>query len=233
VLVLAQEEAQRFNHNYIGTEHLLLGLVREGEGIAAGVLESLGVNLERVRTQIIQVVSQSRVVSQSGSGPQPAPGGGAEPAAPRPGRGMTPEEVAQFLGGAWNAKVGCVTDEGAPYVVPAWYEWDGEAFWLVPRARSAWARYLQTDPRVSLCIDEEAAPHRRVQVLGRAEIVEEPNVGGRWVPIAERMATRYLGPVDGPRYLVPTLDRPRWLVRVHPQKVTTWAGGEWHPRYLP
>src|ERR671937_2186011 len=59
VLVLAQEEAQRFNHNYIGTEHLLLGLVREGEGIAAGVLESLGVNLEKVRTQTIQVLSQS------------------------------------------------------------------------------------------------------------------------------------------------------------------------------
>src|SRR5919202_1427612 len=59
VLVLAQEEAQRLNHNYIGTEHLLLGLVREGEGIAAGVLESLGVNLEKVRTQVIAVVSQS------------------------------------------------------------------------------------------------------------------------------------------------------------------------------
>src|ERR687886_21747 len=65
VLVLAQEEAQRFNHNYIGTEHLLLGLVREGEGIAAGVLESLGVNLEKVRTQVIQVVSQTGSGSQA------------------------------------------------------------------------------------------------------------------------------------------------------------------------
>ena len=43
VIELAVEEARRLNHNYIGTEHLLLGLVREGEGIAAGVLESLGV----------------------------------------------------------------------------------------------------------------------------------------------------------------------------------------------
>src|ERR671932_1681720 len=67
VLVLAQEEAQRFNHNYIGTEHLLLGLVREGEGIAAGVLESLGVNLEKVRTQVIQVVSQSGAGTQEGA----------------------------------------------------------------------------------------------------------------------------------------------------------------------
>ncbi len=59
VIELAVEEARRLNHNYIGTEHLLLGLVREGEGIAAGVLESLGVNLEKVRAQVIQVVNQS------------------------------------------------------------------------------------------------------------------------------------------------------------------------------
>ena len=45
VLALAQDEAIRFNHNYIGTEHLLLGLVREGEGVAARVLDSLGVEL--------------------------------------------------------------------------------------------------------------------------------------------------------------------------------------------
>ena len=57
VLTLAQDEAQRFNHNYIGTEHLLLGLVREGEGIAAGVLESLGVNLDKVRHEVIRVLA--------------------------------------------------------------------------------------------------------------------------------------------------------------------------------
>jgi ATP-dependent Clp protease ATP-binding subunit ClpA len=59
VIELAVDEARRLNHHYIGTEHLLLGLVREGSGIAAGVLESLGVNLEKVRTQTIQVLSQS------------------------------------------------------------------------------------------------------------------------------------------------------------------------------
>ena len=59
VIELAVDEARRFNHHYIGTEHLLLGLVREGEGIAAGVLESLGVNLERVRSETMKVVSQS------------------------------------------------------------------------------------------------------------------------------------------------------------------------------
>jgi ATP-dependent Clp protease ATP-binding subunit ClpA len=58
VIELAVDEARRLNHHYIGTEHLLLGLVREGEGIAAGVLESLGVNLEKVRGQTIMVLSQ-------------------------------------------------------------------------------------------------------------------------------------------------------------------------------
>jgi ATP-dependent Clp protease ATP-binding subunit ClpA len=58
VIELAANEARRLGHQYIGTEHILLGLVREGEGIAAGVLESLGVKLERVRTVTLQIVGQ-------------------------------------------------------------------------------------------------------------------------------------------------------------------------------
>src|SRR6266536_4350151 len=68
VIELAVDEARRLNHHYIGTEHLLLGLVREGEGIAAGVLESLGVNLEKVRTQTIQVLSQNLPQGQQAGG---------------------------------------------------------------------------------------------------------------------------------------------------------------------
>jgi uncharacterized damage-inducible protein DinB len=59
VIELAVDEARRLNHHYIGTEHLLLGLVREGEGIAAGVLESLGVSLEKVRREVIVVLKSS------------------------------------------------------------------------------------------------------------------------------------------------------------------------------
>ncbi len=65
VVVLAQEEARRLNHNYIGTEHILLGLLREEEGLAAWVLESLDITLERVRTQVFRIV---------GSGEEPTPG---------------------------------------------------------------------------------------------------------------------------------------------------------------
>src|SRR5512139_175106 len=67
VIELAVDEARRLNHHYIGTEHLLLGLVREGEGIAAGVLESLGVNLERVRAETTRILSQSAPQSTGGA----------------------------------------------------------------------------------------------------------------------------------------------------------------------
>lgn len=65
VIVLAQEEARMLNHNYIGTEHILLGLIHEGEGIAARALESLGVNLTAVREQVQEII---------GSGPQASSG---------------------------------------------------------------------------------------------------------------------------------------------------------------
>jgi len=58
VLTLAQEEAQRFNHNYIGTEHLLLGLVREGEGVAAKVLANMGVELNKVRSAVEFIIGR-------------------------------------------------------------------------------------------------------------------------------------------------------------------------------
>src|SRR3954453_7072104 len=74
VIELAVDEARRLNHSYIGTEHLLLGLVREGEGIAAGVLESLGVSLEKVRTQVVQVLNSSgQNYGQKHQGPSKTP----------------------------------------------------------------------------------------------------------------------------------------------------------------
>lgn len=58
VLSLAQEEAQRFNHTYIGTEHLLLGLIREGDGVAAKVLSNLGVDLASARAEVERRIGQ-------------------------------------------------------------------------------------------------------------------------------------------------------------------------------
>ncbi|MGZ4126586.1 MAG: ATP-dependent Clp protease ATP-binding subunit [Actinomycetota bacterium] len=61
VVVLAQEEARMLNHNYIGTEHILLGLIHEGEGVAAKALESLGIMLESVRQQVEEIIGQGQV----------------------------------------------------------------------------------------------------------------------------------------------------------------------------
>jgi ATP-dependent Clp protease ATP-binding subunit ClpA len=60
VVVLAQEEARMLNHNYIGTEHILLGLIHEGEGVAAKALESLGISLEAVRRQVEEIIGQGQ-----------------------------------------------------------------------------------------------------------------------------------------------------------------------------
>ena len=60
VVVLAQEEARMLNHNYIGTEHILLGLIHEGEGVAAKALEALGISLEGVRAQVEEIIGQGQ-----------------------------------------------------------------------------------------------------------------------------------------------------------------------------
>ena len=62
VIVLAQDEAKLLNHNFIGTEHILLGLIHEGEGVAAKALESLGIALEAVRAQVEEIIGQGQQV---------------------------------------------------------------------------------------------------------------------------------------------------------------------------
>src|SRR5690606_19248314 len=60
VVVLAQEEAKSLNHNYIGTEHILLGLIQEGDGVAAKALGELGISLDAVREQVIDIIGQGQ-----------------------------------------------------------------------------------------------------------------------------------------------------------------------------
>ncbi len=68
VLELSLEEARQLGHNYIGTEHLLLGLIREGEGVAARVLENLGVDLSKIRSQVIRMLGETAEVASGGGG---------------------------------------------------------------------------------------------------------------------------------------------------------------------
>ncbi|MFM2033038.1 MAG: hypothetical protein RLZZ297_1803, partial [Chloroflexota bacterium] len=78
VITLSIDEAKRLGHNYIGTEHILLGLIRNGEGVATGVLDMLGVSLEQIRTNVM------RVIRQGGTGSAAAGGTGSGTATPAP-----------------------------------------------------------------------------------------------------------------------------------------------------
>ena len=60
VIVLAQEEARMLDHNYVGTEHILLGLIRQGEGVAAKALESLGISLDVIRQEVEEIIGQGQ-----------------------------------------------------------------------------------------------------------------------------------------------------------------------------
>ena len=143
--------------------------------------------------------------------------------------GMSDEEADEFLAGAPVCRLGCLDEDGWPYVVPVWYEHSDDGFYIIPRARAVWAKHIKRDPRVFLCIDVPDGL-RKVMVKGEAEVIEEPNVGGKWVPIATRMSLRYLGE-NGPKYLEPTLPEPRWLLFVRPLTRVTWQGVDWAKRY--
>lgn len=144
------------------------------------------------------------------------------------GRGLTPDELKEFLAQPYLAMLGTVRADGGPYVVPVWHEYDGEALYIVARERSQYVAHIQRDPRVAVAIVGGGA---QVLILGQATIVEGPTTQGKWVEIAFRMAERY-GGEDGLQYLRGTLDRARYLIRITPEKITTWTGEDWHPRYL-
>jgi PPOX class probable F420-dependent enzyme len=142
---------------------------------------------------------------------------------------MSDEERAAFLAQPVIGRLGCLDDDGYPYVVPVWFDYADGGFYLVPRARSDWARYLERDGRVSLCIDSADLPYRRVIVRGRAEVIETPNVGGRWMEFGTRMARNYRDE-EGIAYIERTKEEPRWLIFVRPEQMTSTTGG-WATRY--
>lgn len=142
---------------------------------------------------------------------------------------LSAEELDAFLAQGINMSLACLKPNGDPYITICWYEWQDGYFWLVPRERSRWATYLQNDPRAALTV-ATWDPYVKMQAEGKAELIEEPNVGGRWVEIARAMSYRYLGP-NGPTYLTSTMNQPRWLFRVKPENVRTWQGVGWARQY--
>ena len=142
---------------------------------------------------------------------------------------LSQAEMEEFLATDVLCRLAVLDKDGWPYIVPVWFQYKDDGFYIIPRERSAWADLMKADPRVYLSIDEPGR-QRKVMVKGEAQLLEEPNIGGKWVEIATEMSYRYLGP-NGPSYLEPTLTEPRWLFFVKPIKVTTWQGVDWAKKY--
>ena len=152
---------------------------------------------------------------------------------------LSQEEFQEFISGNWLLKLAVTKSDGWPYVVPLWYEWQAEAFWLVGRKRSEWVQDLIREPRCAACVEEKDIPpaggNRKVLAQCSAEVVEGPAVanGSKWVEIANAMARRYVGP-EGPEALSRSYGWERYLVKLSPRdgQLTTFQGVDWHRRYF-
>lgn len=143
---------------------------------------------------------------------------------------LGPTELGQFLSGTWVATLSCVKENGYPYSVPVWYHWDGDRFWVVPRAGAEWAHYLERNPCVSLAISEPQPPLQRVLIEGRAEPLTGTDTQERTHELTALLAARYLGSAAGP-YLEATAAQSRRAFSIVPEKLVTWHGLASHPRY--
>ena len=138
-------------------------------------------------------------------------------------------------------RIACVRPDGAPLVTPIWFIHRDDAIWFTPRARSEWFDCLRADPRVSLCIDQDVQPYRKVVIDGVAELAHDVGQDDAWRDLYREIARRYVD-VDGAEaYIQRTIDEPRGLYRVRlaDAKVRTWrmpvpgepVEGIWHDRY--
>ncbi len=139
-------------------------------------------------------------------------------------RGLTPAEIKEFLDGPIIARLAMVKPDGAPYVVPIWQEYDGQAMYVMPRAKSAFVHYIREDPRVAVSCALDERPHTRVLIEGTAEIVAGPtDIPAHYQEMGDRMTVRYLGSAAGSQYLKQVEFRPYYVVKITPEKITSWT----------
>ena len=133
------------------------------------------------------------------------------------------DELAPFLGSALVARLALLDDDGAPYVLPVWYEYDGQAFWILAQEHVRWIPFVKRDPRCALSVAEDVAPFRRVMAQGRLEIVEGPASAGRWPDLLRRNVLRYRGP-EGLGYIDQSRHIRRYTLRLRPERMRTFRG---------
>ena len=146
---------------------------------------------------------------------------------------LTPAEIDELLRRPIVARLATIDVDGYPAIVPVWIEWDGEAAWLVARAAAGYLADIRREPRVGLSVVADDDPDRRVQVRGRATIVEGPApLQGRLLELTRAMALRYEG-AAGLEYVEASRNWLRCLVRIDPLRVRSWGSPDWHRRYKP
>lgn len=138
-------------------------------------------------------------------------------------------------------RVAVVRADGSPLVTPIWFIYEQQSIYFTPRAKSEWFDCLRRDPRVALCIDEEALPYRKLLAEGEAELVYDVGEDDAWRDQYRRIAKRYVDEEGAEAYVRNTIDQPRGLYRLAlaDAKVSTWrmplqgeeGMGIWHGRY--
>lgn len=138
------------------------------------------------------------------------------------GAKLSSHEIELLLQRGLTARMACCDLDGWPYVVPVWFEWDGNRFWIVGAEKAQWADYIQNDGRVAIGVDDPETSERLV-CQGKVTSMDAPATGGDWVALAASMARRYLGE-DAVAYIAATHGVRRWLVSVEPVRMTSWRG---------
>jgi PPOX class probable F420-dependent enzyme len=153
---------------------------------------------------------------------------------------MTRHEMNEFLSGRHLARIATVKRDGAPFVVPVWYDWDGKFCYIVGRKKSNWIQNIRRERRVTVLIDELDPDSPKVIIEGIARIVGSGFHD--WIEIGRRMVKKYYGSDAGDSYLEGSKDQPRYTIKITPEKITTWRNPKaddikanprlaWHPRY--
>jgi hypothetical protein len=131
---------------------------------------------------------------------------------------LSQPELDEFLReGARIAKLGTLRD-GWPYVNPVWYEWDGQAFWIIGKPLAQFVKNLKADERAFLVVDKTEFPYVRVNVEATGNVVSE-EWGDEWVEMTKRMTLRYIGNLD---YLEARLKYPLSVISLTPVRMNTW-----------
>jgi DNA-binding IclR family transcriptional regulator/nitroimidazol reductase NimA-like FMN-containing flavoprotein (pyridoxamine 5'-phosphate oxidase superfamily) len=133
---------------------------------------------------------------------------------------LSEAEIDSFLDGPWPARLACIRPDGGPHVVPIWYQWKDNMFYVVAWQGSRWADYLLNNPQLSLSVDEPWPPLRRVSVRGKAQPLDEEDIPGGMSALLDHLSRRYLG-----HTLHPELANLDWRAfRIKLKHIAGWRG---------